>query len=44
MTIKGKSYFKDGLKDLAHFENWIKQLESANGRVYPEEGCGPLWF
>ena len=34
MKIKGKSYFKDELKDVAYFESWVKKLESANGRVY----------
>ncbi|MEO7175547.1 MAG: alpha/beta hydrolase [Saprospiraceae bacterium] len=34
MKIKGKSHFKDEAKDHAYFENWVKQLESENGRVY----------
>ncbi|MEO6901934.1 MAG: hypothetical protein ABI315_02120 [Bacteroidia bacterium] len=34
MEIKRKSYFKDEVKDLAYFESWVTQLESANGRTY----------
>lgn len=34
MEIKNKSYFKDSSVDLAWFENWAAQLESANGRQY----------
>jgi len=34
MKIKRESYFKNELNDLTYFESWIKQLESANGRVY----------
>ncbi|MDZ4668813.1 MAG: alpha/beta hydrolase [bacterium] len=34
MKIKGKSHFKEELKDIAYFENWVKQLELVNGRVY----------
>jgi len=34
MKIKGNSSFKDPVNDLAYFENRVKQLEDANGRVY----------
>ena len=34
MEIKSKSFFKDARADLDIFENWVKQLEKNNGRVY----------
>lgn len=34
MKTKGKSHFKDEAKDHTYFENWVKQLESKNGRIY----------
>lgn len=34
MRIKAKSYFKDGLADKKYFEDWVKQLEQNNDRVY----------
>lgn len=34
MEIKAKSYFKDEQKDKNYFENWIKELEINNQRVY----------
>ncbi|MBC7440401.1 MAG: alpha/beta hydrolase [Flavobacterium sp.] len=34
MEIKAKSYFKDEQKDKKYFENWVKELEINNQRVY----------
>src|SRR6187549_2264615 len=34
MKIKAKSHFKDEKNDFHYLENWVKQLEQANGRVY----------
>lgn len=34
MEIKAKSYFKDEQKDKKYFENWVKELEINNDRVY----------
>ena len=34
MEIKAKSYFKDKQKDKKYFENWVKELEISNQRVY----------
>ena len=34
MKTKRKSFFKDEEKDVAYFKNWVKQLESANERIY----------
>lgn len=34
MEIKAKSYFKDESKDKKYFENWVKELENNNDRVY----------
>lgn len=34
MKIKAKSYFKNEQKDKNYFENWVKELEIINQRVY----------
>jgi pimeloyl-ACP methyl ester carboxylesterase len=34
MKIYNKSQFKDELTDRNYFENWVKQLEKNNGRLY----------
>lgn len=34
MEIKAKSYFKNEPKDKKYFENWVKELENNNKRVY----------
>lgn len=34
MKIIRRSFFKEVEKDIAWFERWVQQLESANGRVY----------
>lgn len=34
MNIKCRSFFKDQVKDTAYFRNWVKQLETTNGRYY----------
>lgn len=34
MEIKRKSYFKDPSQDRQWFENWVSELENANGRHY----------
>lgn len=34
MKIKSHSRFKDPIKDLNYFEQWVRQLETNNGRQY----------
>ncbi len=34
MKIKHRSFFRDELKDRNFFENWVRQLETLNGRTY----------
>ncbi len=34
IPIKRRSYFKDPLNDTRYLDNWVKQMEEANSRVY----------
>jgi pimeloyl-ACP methyl ester carboxylesterase len=34
MEIKRRSFFKDPRQDLAWFDNWVRELENSNKRIY----------